>query len=205
MKRLWLMLAAVVLLAPVSAAAQEMWVRGTVVAVTGEGVTVKTMDQEMKFAVTPKTRVMARGAGTAAQAAEDAGKTGVNLANFVKPGERVEVHYTEAGGMMTATAIRVGIVSGDAKSGERGRVAKGTVSAVDGTTLTLTADGKEMKFVLDSGSRFVGSGIGSKSAAQGGKISPTDVVGKGDEVHVSYHDRAGTLHATEVRVVRKAG
>src|SRR5512134_3649659 len=103
MKHLWLSVATVVLMAPGSATAQEMWVRGTVSAITSDAITVKAMDQDMKIAVTPKTAVVARGAETAAQAAEERGKTGVNLTDFVKAGERVEVHYTEAGGVMTAT------------------------------------------------------------------------------------------------------
>ena len=204
MKHLWLILAAVAFAAPVSA--QDLWVRGTVSAIAGDRVTVKAMDQEMTFTVTPKTSVVARGAGTAAQAAEDEGKTGVKLADFVKVGEGVEVHYSEAGGTMTATRIRLG-VAGDAKggSGLRGRATSGIVSAVDGTSLTLTVSGKEMKFALDGGTRFIGRGLGTKAAAAGGKLTPTDAVGKGDQVSVSYHDQAGSLHATEVQVLRRAG
>jgi hypothetical protein len=207
MKRLWLTLAAVVLAAPVSADAQNLWVRGTVSAIAGDTVTIKAMDQDMTFTVTPKTSVVARGAGTAALAAEDEGKTGVKLADFVKVGERVEVHYTEAGGTMTATRIRIGVGSGDAKGGggERGRATSGIVSAVDGTSLTVTVSGKEMKFALDGGTRFVGRGLGTKAAAAGGKLTPTDAVGKGDQVSVSYHDQAGSLRATEVQVLRRAG
>lgn len=210
MKRLWLTLAAAVLLTAVSADAQERWVRGTVSAVGSDSITVKSMDTEMKFAVSAKTSVVARGAGTAAQAAEDKGKTGVKLGDFVKVGERVEVHYTESAGAMTATWIRVGVTSGDAKSGsergsERGSLSNGTVAAVDGSSLTVTAGGKEMKFALDSGTAFVGSGLGTKAEAAGRKLKPTEVVGKGDVVTVLYEDRAGSLHAIEVRIRRKAG
>jgi hypothetical protein len=207
MKHLWLSVATVVLMAPGSAIAQEMWVRGTVSAITSDAITVKAMDQDMKIAVTPKTAVVARGAETAAQAAEERGKTGVNLTDFVKAGERVEVHYTEAGGVMTATWIRVGILAADAKSAsERGRVVtNGTVVSVDGTSLTITAGAKEIKFALDSSTRFVGSGLGTKTEAAGGKLKPMDLVGKGDVVSVLYQDRAGSMLATEVRVRRRAG
>jgi hypothetical protein len=191
------------LLAPVSAGAQERWVRGTVSAVAGDSIAVKTADGEMKFAVNAKTAVVARGAGSAAQAAEDEGKTGVKLAELVKSGERVEVHYTGAAGAMTATRIRVGITGGDATGGgERGRSAFGTVAAVTGSSLTVTVGGKEMRFALDSGTRFIGRGLGTKAKAAGGKLAPTDAVTKGDQVTVSYREQGGAMNATEVRVVR---
>ena len=203
MRRLLLAVAAAWLMVPVAAFGQEMWVRGTVSAVAGDSISVKTADQEMKFAVTPKTSVVARGAGTAARAAEDEGRTGVKLADFVKTGERVEVHYTEAGGAMTATRILVGITAADAKSGtERGRSANGIVAAVTGTSLTVTVSGKEMRFALDGSTRFVGRGLGTKAAAAGGKFGPTDAVSKGNQVSVSYREQAGTMQATEVRVTR---
>ncbi len=204
MKRLWLAVAAALLMAPVSAAAQEMWVRGTVSAVAGDTVTVNTMGQDMKFMVTSKTAVVARGAGTADEAAEDEGKAGVKLGDFVKVGDRVEVHYTETGGAMTATRIRAGIASGsDAKSGggDRGRVARGTVSAVDGSSVTVMVGAQSMKFAVDGSTRFVGRGLGTKVAA-GAKLTAADAVGKGDSVTVMY--REGSTHADEVRITRKA-
>jgi hypothetical protein len=203
MKRLWLAVAAVLLLAPVSAAAQEKWVRGTVSAVAGDTVTVKSMGQDMKFAVTPKTAVVARGAGSAEEAALDEGKTGVKLGEFVKVGDRVELHYTEAAGAMTATRIRAGVAASDAKSAEseRGMSTRGTVSAVDGTSVTVMAGGQAMKFAVDGTTRFVGRGLGTKTAA-GVKLTPADAVGKGDQVTVLY--REGSTHADEVRITRKA-
>jgi hypothetical protein len=166
---------------------------------------VNVMGETMRIMVTPKTAVVARGAGTADEAAEDAGKTGIKLADFVKVGERVEVHYTEAGGTMTATRIRVGVASGDAKSaaGERGQVARGTVAASDGTSVTVTVGGQAMKFAVDASTRFIGTGLGTKTAA-GVKLTPADAVGKGDQVTVLYQDHSGMLHATEVRITRKA-
>ena len=80
--------------------------------------------------------------------------------------------------------------------------ASGPVKAVSGTSLTVTSGGKDMMFMVDGSTRFVGKGLSTKSAA--GKITATDAVGAGDRVSVSYHDMGGTLHAANVRITTKA-
>ena len=80
--------------------------RGNVTAMTGDSITVKAGDRELKFAVDAKTVLTASGAGTASRQAEAAGKPGPKLADFVKVGDAVEVNYREAGGTMTAANIR---------------------------------------------------------------------------------------------------
>ena len=47
-------------------------------------------------------------------------------------------------------------------------------------------------------------GAGTAAAAKGGKIAITDIVGKGDQVTVTYHKMGASSHAAEVRVTRKA-
>src|SRR5215510_13422301 len=51
--------------------------------------------------------------------------------------------------------------------------ATGTVKSISRNSLTITAaGGKEMSFVVDSNTKFVGRGLGTKQAKQG-KLIPT--------------------------------
>jgi len=80
--------------------------------------------------------------------------------------------------------------------------ASGTVKAVSGTSLTVTAaGGKDMTFMVDNSTKFVGKGLGPKS--KGGNLTATDAVAMGDRVSVTYHDMGGSMHAASVRVVSK--
>jgi hypothetical protein len=80
--------------------------------------------------------------------------------------------------------------------------ASGPVTAVSGTSLTVTSGGKDMTFTVDASTKFVGKGLSTKAAA--GKLTATDAVGMGDTVTVSYHDMGGTMHAANVRITNKA-
>src|SRR5689334_1808323 len=84
---------------PYALAADAMVARGTVVALSASSLSVKVRDQEMKFAVDPKTIVEARGAGTKTRAAKAGGKAGVSLAEVLKPGQSVAVTYHEMNGV----------------------------------------------------------------------------------------------------------
>jgi hypothetical protein len=81
--------------------------------------------------------------------------------------------------------------------------ASGTVKAVTGNSLTVTAaGGKDMTFTVDNTTKFVGKGLSTKSKA--GPLTATDAVGTGDKVRVTYHDTGGTLHAANVSIQTKA-
>jgi len=80
--------------------------------------------------------------------------------------------------------------------------ANGTVKAVTGNSLTVTANGKDMTFSVDKDTKFVGKGLGTKAKA--GPVTATDAVGNGDKVRVTYHDMGGTLHAANVSIQMKA-
>lgn len=80
--------------------------------------------------------------------------------------------------------------------------ANGTVKAVSGNSLTVTADGKDWNFTIDGSTKFVAKGLGTKAKA--GPVSATDAVGMGDKVRVTYHDMGGTMHAASVTVTGKA-
>jgi hypothetical protein len=57
-------------------------------------------------------------------------------------------------------------------------------------------------FTIDSDTKVIGKGVGT--ATKGAKVAITDLVGKGDQVSVSYHMTGTTLRASEVRVTTKA-
>jgi hypothetical protein len=81
----------------------------------------------------------------------------------------------------------------------------GTVKSVSATSLTITTagkDAKDMTFDVDKDTKFVGKGLGTKSA-QGQLKSATDAVAAGDKVRVTYHDMSGKMHAANVNITAK--
>jgi hypothetical protein len=57
-------------------------------------------------------------------------------------------------------------------------------------------------FTIDSDTKVVGKG--ASTATKGAKVVITDLVGKGDQVSVSYRMAGTALRASEVRVITKA-
>ena len=178
--------------------------RGTVTAFGADSITVKTADREMKFVVDAKTVVTASGAGTASRKAAASGKPGLNLTDFVKVGESVEVSYTEAGGSMHATSIRHAPATGGG-SGQKTETANGTVESLTKSMLTITggiSGGGSFKqsFMVDGNTKVVAEGAGTAAAKQQGKVALGDFMGVGDQVTVTYRTVGTMLHADEVRV-----
>jgi Domain of unknown function (DUF5666) len=217
MRRFYLVLAVTALVAAgwptTQALAQDSSkTRGTISSLSGDSVTVKVRDQEMKFRVDAKTVVEARGAGTKDRAAEAAGKAGPKLSEVVKTGDAVEVTYVDApSGALRATHIR-SIVSvgntGDAKPSEM--VSNGVVKSVTATALSISGSLGSgatftQSFTIDPSTKVVAKGAGTAAAAKGGKLVLTDAVAVGDRVSISYHEGGGALQASEVRVLMKAG
>jgi Domain of unknown function (DUF5666) len=183
--------------------------RGTVTAISGDSITVKAAERELKFTVDSKTQLTASGAGTADRKAEAAGKPGVRVTDFVKTGDAVEVTYQETGSTMRASNIRrVSSAGGGSTSGERTETANGTVDSISGTTLVISGQtgGGSFKqtFAVDGATQVIAVGASTAAAAKGGKVSLTDFVGIGDQVTVSYRKAGSGLHADEVRVRSKA-
>ena len=195
---------AVVIAFPRPSAAQNKTARGTISSIAGDTVSVNVGGTEMKFTVDSKTMVTAAGAGTKARAAAAAGQPGPKLNELLKAGEAVVVTYMEMGSMNHATSVQVvtsagpgggGVASPSAAAASRNTT--GVVKSVSATSLTITADGKDMTFSLDQSTRVVGSGAGTKTAAAGGRIAITDLVATGNRVNVAHTDNK----ATEVRVI----
>jgi len=185
--------------------------RGTVSALGADSITVKVRDQEMKFNVTPRTIVEAKGAGTKERAAEAAGKAGPKLSEVVKTGDAVEVSFVDApGGALRATHIRAVASAGassEAKPTEM--VTSGTVKSIAANTLTISGSAGggatfTQSFTIDPSTKVVAKGAGTAAAAKGGKLAITEALGVGDRVSVSYHDAGNALQASEVRVTVKA-
>jgi hypothetical protein len=180
--------------------------RGTVTALTGDMLTVKTDGQEMKFAVDAKTRVIAEGGSTASRQAEATGKAGPKLSDLIQVGNAVEVTYTESGGTMRATGIRrvadAGRPGGTAKDSD---TVDATVDSISGNTLTISGTmGRDASFkqsiTVDESTKIVAAGAGTAAAKSGGKLVLSDHLGPGDRVTVTYETKGTMVHATEIRV-----
>jgi len=194
--------------APAAMAQEHKTARGTVTAVSGDSVSVKVGDQDMKFAVDKDTRVITAGGGTKTRKAQAAGAAGVKVADVLKVGQAVEVTYGESGGTMQAIDIRtmakVPAAGASATAAPAAKTAAGTVKDVSATSLTITDKSKDLTFSVDNSTRVIGKGAGTKAKAGGGKIPITDLVASGDQVSVTYHETDGAMHAASVRVVTKA-
>jgi ribosome maturation factor RimP len=198
--------ALVVLVMAMPVGAQQKWVRGTVITMAGDTITVRVGPQDMTFTVDASTTVIGTGAGVADTKARQMGR-GPKLSDVVKTGEAVEVHYVEKGTANYATTIRRGVVPTEVKAESSGRSALGVVKDVTGSSLTVTADGKDMTFTVDSSTRALGTGAGTltrQKQAEGQKPVLADFVGKGDDVIVNYREKGGAMIASEVRIMRKA-
>ena len=85
------------------------------------------------------------------------------------------------------------------------KTVSGTVAAVAPDSLTVKAKDGEHKLVVDSKTRIVGTGVGTKTAKmKEEKKTPqiTDFVKAGDEVSAKYDDASN--HASEVRLTKPA-
>jgi hypothetical protein len=214
----------IVLAVPVAAVALLAWfaldataqttktTRGTVTALSGDMVTVKTDSGEMKFAVDAKTTVTAEGGTTASRKADASGKSGPKLSELIQVGNPVEVTYMESGGTMRATGIRrVATAGGPAPTGStapRSETVDGTVDSISGNTVTLSGTTGDAKFkqsvTVDNTTRIIAEGAGTAASKAGGKLVLSEHIGPGDRVTVTYHAQGTTLHATEIRVRQRA-
>ena len=163
----------------------------------------------MTFKVDKSTTLTARGAGKAQAAAEAKGAAGVKFADFVKPGMGVEVHYKDAGGVLTAIEVHSGLAptEGTAPAETAGGSARGTITAIGGSSVTLKSGDTDMTFTVDAKTSIVGQGLGtitSKFKEQGKSPTITDLLGVNDQVVVYFKDAAGAKRASEIRVLAKA-
>jgi Domain of unknown function (DUF5666) len=190
------------------AAAQSKEARGTVTAVTDSSLKVKVGAQEMTFAVDGKTAVLARGAGRATRDAQATGAPGIKIGDAIKVGRAVIVQYTEAGGKMTATEVRAVSDAGEgggsvATAAPPSKNVTGKVKSATADSLVVTADNKDMTFVVTPETKVEAKGAGTATTAAGGRIAFNSLVGTGDTVQVTYQEAGATMRATEVRITIK--
>lgn len=89
-----------------SAEASASTVTGTIVSLAVDSLVVKADGKDMKFVITPKTRVTGTGIGTKARELAAAGKP-TPVTEFLKADDRVAVYFTEGGATPTATGVRL--------------------------------------------------------------------------------------------------
>ncbi len=93
--------------------------------------------------------------------------------------------------------------SADLQAAEK--TVSGKVGAISSDSLTVNARDEVVKLVVDTKTKVVGTGVGTKEAKlKEEKKSPqiTDFLKAGDEVSAKYDDTS--KHATEVRLVKAA-
>jgi Domain of unknown function (DUF5666) len=205
-------LAFVVLAGPLGArpaAAQAKTAKGTVTAVSESSLTVKVGAQDMTFQVDKSTVVEVKGAGQKTRAAGQAGAVGPTLPELVKTGRAVVVTYSvAANGANHATRVRPVASAGPAESSAPAappsKTASGRVKSVSATALTVTSEGTDRTFSIDTNTKVVAKGAGTATNAAGGRIPVTDLVHAGDTVSVSYTEAGSSMTAKEIRITVKA-
>jgi hypothetical protein len=111
-------------------------------------------------------------------------------------------------GLLALAAAVLFVVStsaaGQGANAKKAMNAEGMVKSVSASSLTINTGKQDMTFDIDSSTRVVAKGAGTKTAEakQAGKgVSITDVVHDKDRVRVAYQDMGGgKLHASAVRV-----
>jgi hypothetical protein len=88
------------------------------------------------------------------------------------------------------------------------RVAKGTITAIGGQSLTVKVGEHDMAFTIDAGTLVQARGAATTASrfAAAGKPGPhlIDLLHTGQAVAVRYRDMAGSLRASEIKAISKA-
>jgi hypothetical protein len=180
--------------APVSAQTKEA--RGAVTAVTDKTMTVKTGAQEVTFYIDGETHLEVRRAAKDLQQAQ-AGNPSPRVNDFFEAGTAVLVRYREENGRNHALDIaRVGSVG----SANPSKIADGKVTAISASRMTVAGDGRELTFAITGDTGVVARGASTATKSAAGKTSATTFVHSGDLVSVTYHEAAGAMTASEIRV-----
>jgi hypothetical protein len=89
------------------------------------------------------------------------------------------------------------------------KTARGTVTNIAGSSLTVKVAAQEMKFDVDSKTKVEARGGSTKTreAVAAGKPGPklADVIRVGQAVSVTYQDKGDSLHASLIRTIPSAG
>jgi len=85
-----------------------------------------------------------------------------------------------------------------AQKAKKQMVSNATIKSISPSSMTVTAEGKDHTFAIDAKTNVVGKGVGTASAAKGGKAAITDLLKEGDRVTVTYTGTGSAMHATTV-------
>ena len=99
--------------------------------------------------------------------------------------------------------LAVCLAAGPAFAAKSKLLPNATVKSVSGTSLTVTADGKDTTFSVDAKTHVTGKGIGTKTAAKGGKATIADLLKEGDRVSVTYEEKGAVNYASRIQVADK--
>ena len=189
-----------------STAQETMSVRGKVVKVAGDSITVSVTGKEMTFTVDQSTKVIAEGGSTATRAARTEGKPGPTLDQLIKVGDGIELRYHEMAGKMHAVEIRHAAVSGTGEGRAPAGSARGTIQSIASDAITVKGDA-EWTFAISAKTTVVGEGVGTQARAmkrEGQPLVITEFLGVGDEVDVTFTTMGDKKEASEIRVMKRA-
>jgi hypothetical protein len=109
---------------------------------------------------------------------------------------------------LTLTALTVLWGPTPSAIAEDAKVAKGTITAIDGRSLTVKVGGRDMAFNVDNKTTVQARGASTKTSrlAAAGKPGPglADVLQPGQAVAVTYSDMAGSLRASDIKAIAKS-
>jgi hypothetical protein len=190
----------VVILGSSKLGAQGKEAQGTVTAISSSSLTIASGGKPMTFVVDKATKLEDKAAARKSRDAKTADTPGVQLTDYIKVGNPVLVRYQEANGANHALFVRQVSSPGDASEHDPVKVANGTVKAVTLSQVTLASDGKDMTFAINRDTDVLARGASKTTKAAGGTTTIADFVHNGDDVSITYVDKAGTLTASQVRV-----
>jgi hypothetical protein len=181
--------------------AQSKEAQGTVSAVSNSSITIASGAKSLTFVVDAKTKLENKAAARKTRDSRATDTPGVQITDFIKVGNPVLVRYQEANGANHAVYVRPVSSPGDASEPhDPVKIADGTVKAVTLSQVTLASGGKDMTFVINRDTDVLARGASKTTKAAGGTTTIADFIHSGDEVSVSYVDKAGTMTASQVRV-----
>ena len=109
---------------------------------------------------------------------------------------------------LTLTALFVAWWPTTSALAQNAKVARGTIAAIGGQSVTVKVGDQDMTFSIDSKTIVQARGASSKSAraAAAGRSGPhlDEVLQPGQAVAVTYNGMAGALHATAIKAISKA-
>ena len=195
--------------ADVALAQDQQVARGTVSAMSGASITILVRGEAMTFAVDADTQVEARGAGTKTRQLAAAGKPGPTLADILTIGQPVAITYRATSGTPRASWVRAVPKASDGGSVTAAEMRSiGTVKSLGPDSITIVGSGGggaafEQTFHIGADTKVVGKGVGTATAAKGGRAPFSELISAGDRVTVSYHKAGGALKASDVRVTSR--